>query len=137
MRQRDFAKLPLSACIRLAVKDLTACEKKKSCLISMGDWCDKLDSKCCVCFAGSIMNNSFRRTNANPWTFNTPGCEQRFLALNEIRQGYIQEAVRLVYPDADLTNLTFKVPVPYYYDNTVSFKRTMRSIAKDLKKVGY
>lgn len=147
----------LSAAIQLALEDLEVIEQSDDYKVDMREWHhpngDELDpySKCCVCFAGSVM----AVTHQMPWGKNIcfVGAERDwdkvFRALDAIRQGRLRLVLKclgLRFPlewvedfaaRHGMVALGFSdINVVTYWENRRSFKRDMREIAKALEIEG-
>jgi hypothetical protein len=133
-----------SALIRLAVADLTAVEKqKKKFEIRMNQWFtpnseledDPKKKKCYVCFAGSVMANTMKldpEEYQEPYTVDDEDAEKKLYALNDFREGHIEEGLGVMGIDLP-PFLASEVEVVMYEDNKAVFKKQMLKLADVLE----
>lgn len=140
----DLPTVP-SALIRVALKDLEACEKDPKYSICMADWHspDPESGMCYVCFAGSVIAKSLKSSPADmrePADFfsygdGLPNKDLRgpLEALEAFRTGQIAHGLyRMgVVPSKPVK---FEITVPFAYEeNPEAFKATMRELADYLE----
>lgn len=128
-----------SALILLALHDLAKVERqKKKFVVDMGAWVERLNGKCAVCLAGSVMVSTLGLPLPEGRYDEIVPMETRFsrklYALNYFRGGEMDDAfhaLQLAKPDAIPDDI--KVAS---YSNKTTFKRDMRKMAALLAKHG-
>lgn len=135
---------PLSAIIRIAVKDLET-NVANGAKVDMGDWGSR-NGTCIGCLAGHCLLPYTKRVD-NLISRNKYAREIA-LALNAIRNGHIAYAARRLYDnitDGELSKLT---DIPYklsqkdwstfeYRQAPKKFSKSMLLIASELEKIGF
>lgn len=135
----------LSDCLELALRDLEACEADPAYRIYMDDWHwpSKSKTKCRVCLAGSVMAKTIGvpiGEYASPYGLEDCGDHDssRLSALNDLRLGWLHEAIRTVHGDEEARRFgAGKRAMPVEYrDDPAAFKSDMRGIVDLLRKAG-
>src|SRR6478736_6372267 len=95
----------LSQAIMLALNDLALVEKKPKYKVDMANWHIVDGNTCAVCFAGSVMAQTF---GVSPGIYTSPGSfnldwEYIFYALDSIRKGDVVSALANFYPDKPMS----------------------------------
>ena len=133
MKNTDILPDKLSDLLELALNDLEKTEKDSNYEIWMGGWhipsYDRV--KCNVCLAGAVM----AQTLEYPLSYNaTDVYDPKFLALNQVRQGYVTMALwNLGHIDVESWN----VHIIRYSVNPIQFKQTLRDLVPHLREKGY
>jgi hypothetical protein len=110
----------LSECIKVALHDLELCKNDDRYIIDFQKWHDIINTspgqfntntfKCSVCFAGSVMAKTLQadiKTRCIPSDFSYED-HVRLSALDDIRQGYVKSALRIMdinFFDHNYTNI--------------------------------
>jgi hypothetical protein len=133
-------KLPkkLSELIRLALTDLRKVERNKNYKVDMNTW-HTPNGVCRVCLAGAVMAGTL---GADPTTVAAPSYYGRdsgkLAALDEVRCGYLEDAIRAFTGKPAAQNVPFHKPMPEYTPRTkTKFHAAMRKVATQLAKLGY
>ncbi len=125
-----------SELIRLALRDLAACEADPRFDIDMSDWkqYDGVGDVCHVCLAGSVMVQSLDsdRTVSGTSPFDIdPEWKQRLYALENFRTGRVNDGLRNlcleVAPDREVTR---------YEKDSAAFRQEMEQMADELEGKG-
>jgi hypothetical protein len=131
-----------SGLIRLALKDLEACECDPQYRIVMEYWHLPTQTGCCVCLAGAVMAQTLKTPltqMVNPRCFYDSklesGTELKLLALDSLRAGNIKAGLAVMGFEA-APSMPRTWPVPYYGDWPLGFKVEMLKIASMLEQAG-
>lgn len=128
-----------SALILLALHDLAKVERQKTkFVVDMSSWVERLNGKCAVCLAGSVMVSTLgvplpegRYDEIVPMETQV---RRKLYALNYFRCGEMLEAFRwLIVKKPHAVPDEIKVAG---YDNKTAFKRDLRKMAALLAKHG-
>ncbi len=127
-----------SALIRVALRDLKACEKDDNYIINMKMWHVSGRYNCEVCMAGAVMAQSLGtdfENYAEPRGF-PDDARGKLYALNMFRVGYIEIALQHMG-----VNLFHEIGLDYreivgYEDDREKFFEQMNVMADDLERVG-
>lgn len=129
-----------SEMLRIALLDLTKCEKLENYAIDMGSWVDKHDGICYVCLAGACLTQTFKAEHfINPEEKNGFTVKQAekisniSFALNDFRLGDIESGLRYLKLERP-KKIARYFPITPYRTNNKLFKAGIRSIIKMLKK---
>lgn len=136
----EFSTACLSACIRAALIDLEKCERDPRYNVDMGLWHVppsrfSVPNACAVCFAGSVMAQTFgvnHLMSFYPGDFSVEHAE-RFRALDHVRFGHLSAALLEMGIDPPLS-VNWTVYVPDYREDPEAFKLCMREIATLLEE---
>lgn len=127
-----------SELIRLALKDLSKCERSKRYEVDMEKWHSPEAGRCLVCLAGAVMANTLR---VSPEVKTTPSrlCisgsgNNKLLALDYFRKGHILCGLESI--GIDYRALPAAVVVTQYWIDPKAFKRDMRRMATMLEQAG-
>ena len=132
-------KLPekLSDLLQVALEDLRKAEASGQYRIDMLAWHSPLGEMCHVCLAGAVMAFSLGADITEalvPEDYNAHTGGQ-FLALNSLRRGDVDSAVRhLSIVDHDCSHLDRDVSA--YSDDPKQWHADMEKLVKDLKEAG-
>ena len=127
-----------SELIRVALKDLEACEKSEKYHIYMGTWHEPepTERPCAVCLAGAVMAQSLGAKTSEmyePVDFDEN--ENKLEALNEFRDGDLAAAFEWLGVEWEGEST---VDVARYFDEDSSqFKEDMNNLADKLEAAGY
>ncbi len=151
---RPTQKLPekLSDLIDLALADLRKVEKDDRYAVDMATWheppgasLDEEATRCHVCFAGAVMAGTLG-TMPNvvvlPSDFTSMGDDphtaRRLLALDSVRNGFVEDALRELGAYSLPSDVEDHVDVPRYSThNPEPFHAAMAELAERLRKEGY
>lgn len=133
-----------SALIRLALKDLEACEADPNYEIAMGVWHTpksvwNREGPCVVCLAGSVMAKTLAcpiDRDLWPEEFDDE-TGQALEAIDLLRVGEAGEALRVLGLRPDITTEFDRKGMPQYRWNDIMFKTAMAEYADFLEKAGY
>lgn len=140
----EFASALPSRVIEMAVDDLEAVERLAAKYrIDMDHWHRAPkpgEPTCAVCFAGAVMANRLGVDIGNdvaPHDFDSV-TEDRLLALDDFRSGYVHAGLATFNPETDEPpeGVLEEMEVVEYGDDPARFKADMRSMAEMLKKAG-
>lgn len=130
----------LSDTLKLALKELKACEKDPKVRIDMSYWYGSRSSGCSVCLAGAVMRNRLdfpvdSNPDLGPSTYNA----RRLYALDRLRRGGLHWALGLVGRDLPPT-LPAGIEVAGYAarkgPQRTAFYRSMNALVRLLRKAG-
>lgn len=111
LKTTDFMPKKLSTCLMTALADLERVENDRRFKIDMTDWCEFKDKfgdapqePCSVCFAGAVMAQRGLAKRGKGFFYTTPDKynrwnQDRFFALNDLREGAISDAIMRVHPE--------------------------------------
>ena len=136
----------LSNAIEQALEDLAACEKSPNFKIDMSDWFKPIEfngmtaTKCCVCFAGSVMAN---RVGASVGS--TPDDFSRmenltYTALDHAQRYNFHGMLAVFFdvdePDQEVLDALNQLELDMlrYYMNKRTFKSNMRKVVEKLRE---
>ncbi len=124
-----------SALLRVALKDLKACEADAAYRINMGRWhSPSKEGFCEVCMAGAVIAQSLEISSgehAGPRYF-PDDVRDSMYALNLFRVGYVDDALRILEQPTVLKDRD----VVGYEDDPEEFHIQMNKLANDLEEAG-
>lgn len=134
----------LSALTRVALKDLEKIEQDQRYVVDMSEWhwMDK-SGECHVCFAGVVMAGTLTSSlydSLTPVSFDED-TRKKLLALDEMRSGYVQNAVHTLRNvngvSEDTLSSAYDLDTPLNYaDDPEWFKARLYEIADKLEAMG-
>lgn len=137
----------LSQAIMLALNDLALVEKNPKYEVDMADWHYYEDDTCFVCFAGSIIAQTFGVNPKKTIWANSFDADWKhiFYALDGIRKGDIVSALGFFYPDKPISLFEEYEHIQSdfinngmdYLRSPEEFKNAMCDIAMMLESHGY
>lgn len=138
-KQKCLRHRTLHSLLATALKDLRRAETNPNCAINMGTWClRERNGYCQVCLAGAVMVG---RLSVNPSSYTYPShygvkTMQRLLALNDLRQGNVSRAARLMNVKGYTTGCNYRLDrvIPEYHEDTSGFWTAMTRLLADLKE---
>ncbi len=120
-----------SELIRLALKDLEACERSPNYFVDMDTWHKPLFGQCAVCLAGAVMARTLginRDADVSPPDLGA-ATDDRLSALDALRLGEIGEAL-VNLNIARPPEMPARVPMACYHDgDPADFKNDMFELA--------
>jgi hypothetical protein len=139
----------LSAAIRLGLADLAKVEQDERYVVRMNTWHMSFDHEPCrVCLAGAVMAYTCRAPVGGVWWPNDfPEWRDVFIALNEVRQGWLADALFSMSPRpsleaplygkcVDLAEEYGAYEVPLYEADPAGFRRELLRVAAWLEERG-
>lgn len=124
-----------SALIRVALRDLEACEKDPRYEIEMDYW-HQANGVCKVCLAGSVMAKSLGAPpdkSLGSYDFDEDG---KLVALDYFRLGWIKDGLYQMTGGPVPTSLRKDRRIASYSDDPADFKRDMNALADELEAQG-
>ncbi len=136
----------LSTAMRIALNDLRKVEKDPRYKVNMATWHSpsypsadaSVTLPCEVCFAGAVMaktHNLPTHVDFLDWQGMTPAWQKIFDALDEVRKGYVSDALTILGRDEEKASPIF-VPVTHYRVDPIQFRKDMFKIVHALEKIG-
>ena len=127
-----------SELLTLALADLAKVERSKRYEVNMGAWHLPINKNLCqVCLGGSVLAKSLdypfnKRLMSN---LISTSIRYKLFALNALRVGLVGEALEVLgYPE-DICNSVRNVIDISYSDDKKAWRKAMRGIVRDLKKL--
>lgn len=151
-RVTEFRTALPSRVIEIALEDLEAVEQMpETYKIDMGTWHQSFNGKCEVCFAGSVMVNTFNvseKLKCLPHHFDDD-IQVRFYLINDLRQGVLSTGIFVGKFNATaeqcdaIKEIALEIfdstssPLAYSYRFAPDqFKAQMREVSRRLKAIG-
>ena len=141
-----MSKLPdkPSELIRVALKDIRACEASDKYLIDMCSWHARarpgFNLKCAVCFAGAVMAQTLGadpERDYHPSDFDGD-TNSKMYALDRLRVGDVEGAIReLGVRSVEEEGILDERQITRYKEDPVKFKEEMEQLANDLETAGF
>jgi hypothetical protein len=127
-----------SELLTLALADLAKVERSKRYKVNMSNWHVPIRTDLCqVCLGGSVLAKSLNypfnlefKTNLVP-----DSVIEKVVALNRFRVGDVSRALMHLGYGADTYNAFTWLYAPEYADDKKAWRKVMRGIVRDLKKL--